>query len=85
MQRFEEELKMVKAESFRVGKTFRYMAGEWETRAKEWVKRAQEVDTQLARGMIAACWRHKVTFSRLEELAEWHHRELTLQERLNLS
>jgi len=82
MERFEEEVTLVKAESARVARTFGYFATQWEQRAKDWAKKGQK--ERFDRGAAAASWCRRGVFMKLAELAEADHRELEAHERWEL-
>jgi len=84
MEIFKEEVCLVKAESSRVGKTFRHLAAEWEHRAEDWEKKEMFGEEKLQAGAVAASWRRNSIFTRLAERAEWHHSQLLIHERYEL-
>ena len=73
MERFDEEVRLLKAESSRIPKTFDFMANEWMTRAG---KDNALDSTQMERGWRAVCLRRAATFKRLASIATKIHDQL---------
>lgn len=85
MERFEEEVCLVKAESSRVGKTFRHLAAEWKNQAEGWDNINFERKGNFEAGAASASWRRHDVFTRLAERAEWYHSQLLAHERFELT
>ena len=78
MERFDEEVRLLKAESERVGKTFRYFANKWRAWGES---EADSGNSQEYRGSRAGCWRREVTFLKLAISADIKYYELLRYER----
>lgn len=81
--RFEEEVRLLKAESSRVGRTFDHLAKEWRKRCIKDGSEANE-GSREARGIQAMMSRREATFVRLAVLAREHHAELLRYEVFHL-
>jgi len=74
-------VKLVKAESSRVGRTFMHLAKKWRSLGNGIDKR---VDDPILRGVRASCLRQEAGFLRLATLANTQHAELLKCERYYL-
>ena len=90
MERFEEEVAVLQAESERVGKSFRYYEQLWKAKAELWSRKGSgiigEWENRLKRGAEAMAWKKMGDFERLAKAAEAKFAEVTLmcaQEEIN--
>ena len=83
-ERFEEGLTLIKAESSRVGKTFRYMANQWRIRGEGWKSAVVGSNDAFERGAAASSFPREYVFLRLVVLAETSHKQLLRHDRLHL-
>ncbi|KIJ35202.1 hypothetical protein M422DRAFT_262584 [Sphaerobolus stellatus SS14] len=79
LTRFEEELKLLEAESERVARTFKYYEKKWKDRALERVG-----PTLVAKGAVAYAHRCTKTFQRLARFAEMDYTALLIHKKMRI-
>ncbi|KIJ52305.1 hypothetical protein M422DRAFT_776014 [Sphaerobolus stellatus SS14] len=90
MERFDEEVRLIKAESSRIEKTFLFYANKWKDRRAALMEEAGSKEgsgreNRVKRGRIAGAFRKEAVFSDLARLALKQHRLLMSHDRAELS
>ncbi|KIJ28700.1 hypothetical protein M422DRAFT_270002 [Sphaerobolus stellatus SS14] len=89
MDRWDEELKLLEAESERIPRTFHYYERLWSKHCEEWRKECGATTdegrgSRLVRGAVAFAQRTAVGFGRSSSLAETRYQELLRFKTINL-